>query len=98
MNNAIRPCSFEMLPRLNKLDLCRLYFLTEWQPGLDYYSVLKNLHKSNSLRSESISKLPGGMTLFVGLLGNKPLGKHIVQKPDGHMDIPNFSYFTMKLV
>ena len=27
----------------------------------------KSPHKSNSLRSESIPKLPGGMALFVGI-------------------------------
>ena len=62
-NNAIPSGNFEMLSRLNKLD----FFLTEWQSDLDYYSVFKNLHKSNSLRRESVSKLPVGMALFVGL-------------------------------
>ena len=28
-NSAIAPDNFEMLSRLNKLDLCRLFFLTE---------------------------------------------------------------------
>ena len=38
-------------------------------PDLDYYSVKKSPHNSNSLGRESISKLPGGMSLFVGLQG-----------------------------
>ena len=29
--------------------------------------ALKSLHKSNSFRGESMSMLPGGMALFVGL-------------------------------
>ena len=29
---------------------------------------------------------------------NKPLWKHIVEKHGGHMNMPMFSHFTMKLV
>ena len=48
-----------MLSRLNQLDLCRLF--KKLNDNLDYYSVKKSPHKSNSLRRESISKLPWGM-------------------------------------
>ena len=46
----IPPGNFEMLSCLNKLDIC---------------SFKKNPHKSNLLRPESISKLPGGLVLYV---------------------------------
>ena len=59
-NSAIPPGNFEMLSRLNKLDLCGL-FLTEWQLDLDHYLVLK---KSAQVQ---LIKLPGGMALLVGL-------------------------------
>ena len=55
MISGIHPGNFEMLSRLNELDLCN-FFLTKWQPELDHYSVLKSPHNFYSLRHESISK------------------------------------------
>ena len=54
---GLPPGNFEMLSRLNELDLCRI-FVTEWQPDLDHSSVKKSPHNSNWFRHESISKLP----------------------------------------
>ena len=49
--------NFEMLSRLNKLDLCRLFFywMRTWPRPL---FCLKVPHKSTSFNRESISKLP----------------------------------------
>ena len=44
-------------------------FFTELQPDLDHFSVLKSPHKFSSLMRESISKLPLGVSTFVGRLG-----------------------------
>ena len=46
MNSVIPPDNFEMLSRLNELDLSGLLF-TEWQSDLDYYSVIKSPLKFN---------------------------------------------------
>ena len=42
-------------------------FLINLFYNLKSYSVLKSPHKSSSLRRESISMLPGGTALYVGL-------------------------------
>ena len=52
---GLLPGNYEMLSRLNELDLCTL-LKTEWQPDLDNFSVKNSPHKSNSFRCESISK------------------------------------------
>ena len=43
MNSDIPPGNFEMLSRLNKLDLCRL-FLTEWWPDLVVQWIITSPH------------------------------------------------------
>ena len=58
--------NFEMLSRLNELELCEL-FSTELYSRSGCHSVKKSPHMSDSFRRESISKLPGGRALFVGL-------------------------------
>ena len=66
MISAILPGNFEILSRPNELDLCGLFLTEEWcRSGC--HSVKKSPNKSNLLGRESISKLPGGMALFVGL-------------------------------
>ena len=65
-NSAIPPGNFEMLSRLNELDLCGLFKLNN-RLGQVVIQLKKSPHKSNSFRRESISKLPGGMALLVGL-------------------------------
>ena len=67
MNSAIPPGNIEMLSRLNKLDLCGLFFWLNDNLTKTIIQFLKSPHKPNSLRRESISKLPGGMALFIGL-------------------------------
>ena len=58
-----------MLLHLHELDLCGLFKLSI---GLSQVviQVSKSLHKSNLLRRESISKLPGGnpMNFFLSLV------------------------------
>ena len=41
-------------------------FFTELQPDLDHCSVKKSPHKSSWFSRESISNMPGGVSLFVG--------------------------------
>ena len=41
-------------------------FFTEWQLDLDHCSFLKSPHKSSLFSRERISKLPEGVSLFVG--------------------------------
>ena len=68
MNSAIPPGNFEILSRLKKLDLCGL---KKKLNNILYQVVIqskKNPHKSNLFKRESISKLPGGMSLFVFLI------------------------------
>ena len=67
------PGNFEMLSWLNELDLCGP-FLTEWQPDLDYYSVKRSPHKSNSFRCESISKF----AKFTKILNSKKQVKKLL--------------------
>ena len=55
----------EMLSPLNELDLCGLKLNNSLCQVV--IQSKKSLHKSNSFRRESISKLLGGMALFVGL-------------------------------
>ena len=56
-----------MLSRPNELDLCRLFLKLNNGKGQVVIQSKKSLHKSNSIRRESISNLPGGMALFVGI-------------------------------
>ena len=69
MNSAIPPGNFETLSGLNELDLTRLFFLKlNNSLGQVVIKSKKSQHKSNLIRRESISKLPGGMALLVGHL------------------------------
>ena len=58
-----RTACFINLRFLQKMD----YQKTEWDQARFSSLVLQFADKSNSLRREIISKLPGGMALFVGL-------------------------------
>ena len=51
------PGNFEMLSCLNELDWCGL-FLTEWQPNLHHYSVLKSPTHSSVRALQSLANLP----------------------------------------
>ena len=65
----IRPGNFEMLSRLNELDLCGLFLTEEWSKSGCHLVFLKIPQKSNSFRRESISKLPGGKPMNVFTFG-----------------------------
>ena len=66
--NAIPPGNFEMFSCLNEMNLCGLFKLNN---GLNQFVnlVQKCPHKYNLFRCESISKLPGGMALYVSRKG-----------------------------
>ena len=60
--------NFEMLSHLNELDLCGLSKLNNGL-GQVFIQFKKSLHKSDSFRRESISKLPGGKPMNVFIFG-----------------------------
>ena len=60
--------NFEMPSHLNELDSCGLFLTAEWSKSR-CHSVKKSPHKSNLLRCESISKLPGGKPMNVFTFG-----------------------------
>ena len=87
MSSAIPPGNFEMLSRLNELELCGL-LLIKWQPDLDYYSgKKKSLHKSNLLRHESISKFSKFLWVF------REAGGGHSEAASGHHLIKNYFFF-----
>ena len=66
MNSYTPPNNFQMLLWLNELDLSGLFFQQNNSLGQVITQFKKSRHKSSSFRHESISKLPRGLSLFLG--------------------------------
>ena len=67
-NSAIPLGNFEMVSRLNELDLCGL-FLNEWKPDLDYYSVKKKSAQVQLVKPWEDLKVARGYGTIRGSLG-----------------------------
>ena len=94
-NSDTPPGNFVMLSRLNKLDLCELFF-TEWQPDLDHFSV-KKVHTSPArLVVRAFQSCQGGVTICGSLLGL--LGNNLVIKLGLKLDTYKISIRNSKFI